>query len=189
MDRALVIAAQAGSAVAFEALHALYARRIYRVTLSITKNPSDAEDAVQESFLKAYRGVKYFRKEAQFSSWLTRIAINSSLMFLRRRRNKRELPMEGYSYLEDKVISLDFVDGHLSPESLFHLKQTSAGIDKFVEGLPTHLRMVAELRFLHEQSIQEISTALGISIAAAKSRLYRARKLMASRGLMSRLRQ
>jgi RNA polymerase sigma-70 factor, ECF subfamily len=189
MDQALVAAAQAGSAAAFEALHERHARAIYRVTLSITKNASDAEDVMQDSFMRAYFGLKYFRQEAQFFSWLMRIAINSSLMFLRKRRRERELSMQDYSDCDNDIMEIDFVDMRPNPEGILHHKQTYAGVEGSVEVLPKHLRTVAELRFLQEQSIQEISAVLGISNATAKSRLHRARKLMALKGLKLRLRQ
>ncbi|HEX4319917.1 MAG TPA: sigma-70 family RNA polymerase sigma factor [Acidobacteriaceae bacterium] len=189
IDQALVVAAQAGSDAAFESLHALYVRAIYRVTFSITKNTSDAEDATQESFMRAYRGLKHFRKESQFFSWLMRIAINSSLMLLRRRRGQRELSTEAHSDPGADFKAIDIVDSGPNPEGFFHLKETYAGIERSVEILPPRLRTVAELRFLQEQSIREISGILGISNAATKSRLSRARKLMASKSMKHRVRQ
>jgi RNA polymerase sigma-70 factor (ECF subfamily) len=171
LDQSLVTAAQAGSAAAFEALHALHAQTIYRVTLSITKNPADAEDAMQDAFIKAYRGLKYFRGEAKFRSWLMRIAINSSLMFLRRRRNHRELSLQGQSDDGMSIIAIDLVDSRPNPECFLHLKQTYASIRGSVRALPERLRIVAELRFLQEQSVEEISALLGISNAATKARL------------------
>ena len=188
MDQALVAAAQGGSDVAFEALHTLHARAVYRVTLSITKNTSDAEDATQETFLRAYRGLKSFRQESQFLSWLTRIAINSSLMLLRRRRSHREWFVECHSE-PDRNILIDCADSRPNPELFLHLKQIVERVEKSVELLPKHLRLVAELGVLQEQSIQEISNALKISNSATKSRLYRARKRMASRSSQHRLAQ
>ncbi len=165
MDRALVAAAQAGSAGAFEALHALCARTIYRITLSITKNASDAEDTMQDSFMRAYRGLKYFRKEAQFTSGLTRIAINSSLMILRRRRGQRELSMQSYPDCDNNIIAIDFVDSRPNPEGSFRFQQTYADIKGSVKVLPKQLRIVASLGFLPERSIQGRCAVLGISNA------------------------
>ncbi len=189
LDQALVSAAQAGSSAAFEALHMLYAQSIYRITFSFTKNTSDAEDAVQESFMRAFRGLKYFRKEAQFSSWLTRIAINSSLMVLKRRRKQRELSLEGHTEDASNIIAFTLVDSRPNPERFCHLKQTYGGIERSIEGLPKNLASVAKLGFLQGQSIQEISAVLGISNAATKSRLHRARKLMTVEGFKHRLSQ
>lgn len=186
MDRALVAAAQAGSDAAFEKLHALHARSIYRITLSITKNPSDAEDAMQESFLRAYVALQQFRKEASFYSWLVRIAINSSLMLLRKRRWRQEFSMESYSDSENNVIPFDFVDSRPTPEVLFDIKEGYAHLERSLKVLPRSLRTAAELRFLHERSIHEISGVLGISAIATKTRLHRARKLMASRNGLKR---
>jgi RNA polymerase sigma-70 factor, ECF subfamily len=187
-DHALVAAAQAGSVVAFEALHALYAQAIYRVALSITKNSSDAEDVMQYTFMRAYRSLKYFRKEAQFFTWLMRIAINSSLMLLRKRRGQREFQFQSHLDDDNDIIAIDLADSRPNPEHVFHLKQTYASIRGSLDALPERLRIVAELRFLQEKPIQEISGFLGISNAATKSRLGRARRLIVSKDLKPRLR-
>ena len=82
----IVAAAQAGSSAAFAELHSIYSGRLYQTILSITRNPHDAEEALQETFFKAYRAIKTFEGKSKIYSWLTRIAINSALMILRKRR-------------------------------------------------------------------------------------------------------
>jgi RNA polymerase sigma-70 factor (ECF subfamily) len=93
-DQLLVQAVRLGSASAFSELHALYERRVYRTIRSITQNKEDAEDATQETFLSAFRAIGAFEGRSHFSAWLTRIAINSALMVLRKRRRSPELSLE-----------------------------------------------------------------------------------------------
>lgn len=169
----------AGSGMAFEQLYALHASAIYRVTLSITRDPSDAEDAMQDAFLRAYLNLDKFRNESPFYSWLVRIAINSSLELLRKRR-RREFLLEDYSDPESDVVTIEVADSRPNPEGSFSLKQTHIRLERSLKVLPKRLRVVAELRILQEQSIHEISAILGISQNAAKSRLHRARKRIAS---------
>jgi RNA polymerase sigma-70 factor (ECF subfamily) len=179
MDQPLIAAAQAGSDTAFEKLHARHARAIYRVALSITKNHADAEDAAQDAFLRAYLSLGNLREQAQFYSWLTRIVINSSLMLLRRRRTQRELSMEGMSEPGGNAITIDVIDSRPNPERFFDLKQIQVDLEQSIKKLPYHLRVVAEMRLLRETSIDETKRVLGVSDAAIKSRLFRARKRIA----------
>jgi hypothetical protein len=93
-DQQLVYAAQSGCRAAFDELFTLYSRRLHRTVLSITKNSADAEDAMQDSFLQAFLAINRFEGRSNFYSWLTRIAINSSLMILRRRRARPEVSVD-----------------------------------------------------------------------------------------------
>src|ERR1700733_10328562 len=93
-DLELVAAARAGSNAAFEEIQSHYSRRLYRRIQSITKNHEDSEDALQDTFLRAYLALDSFEGRSQFASWLTRIAINSALMVLRRRRTRAEVSYE-----------------------------------------------------------------------------------------------
>ena len=93
-DLELVAAARIGSSAAFQELQSRYSRRLYRRIQSITRNHEDAEDALQETFLRAYLALDSFEGRSQFASWLTRIAINSALMVLRVRRRRAEVSLE-----------------------------------------------------------------------------------------------
>jgi RNA polymerase sigma-70 factor (ECF subfamily) len=181
LEQALIDAAQAGSSAAFESLYALYGRAIYRLALSIMKNGADAEDATQDAFLRAYLALKTFRKDSTFNTWLMRIAINSSFMLLRKRRCRSELFLDDCSDVGSNNARFDFVDSRPNPEINIYLKQTYGRLQKSFAILPKQLRDAAELRMLDGRSIFEISDALGITAAATKARIFRARRLMKTR--------
>src|SRR5580658_10918841 len=109
-DLELVAAAKAGSNAAFEELQSRYSHRLYRRIQSITRNHEDAEDALQDTFLRAYLSLDSFEGRSQFSSWLTRIAINSALMLLRRRRTRAEVPLEPASESGEPALAIDARD-------------------------------------------------------------------------------
>jgi RNA polymerase sigma-70 factor (ECF subfamily) len=179
LDQTLIAAAQAGSDSAYEQLYNLYAKSIYRIAYSITKNREDAEDALQDAFLRAYLGLAEFRRESQFYSWVVRIAINSSLMLLRKRRTRRELPM-GADSTEDAFIPADFKDSRPNPEQFYRARQAQTFLTRSIQRLPGQLRAVVELRLLRDRSTGETGRILGVSDAAIKSRLFRARNRLAT---------
>jgi RNA polymerase sigma-70 factor, ECF subfamily len=179
LEQTLIAAAQAGSDSAYEQLYNLYAKSIYRIAYSVTKNREDAEDALQDAFLRAYVGLAEFRRESKFYSWIVRIAINSSLMLLRKRRTRRELPM-GSDSTEDTFIPADFKDPRPNPEQFYGSHQAQTFLTRSIERLPRQLRTVAELRLLRDNSTGETGRILGVSDAAIKSRLFRARNRLAT---------
>ena len=179
LEQTLIAAAQAGSDSAYEQLYNLYAKSIYRIAYSITKNREDAEDALQDAFLRAYLGLAEFRRESQFYSWIVRIAINSSLMLLRKRRTRRELPM-GSDSTEETFIPADFKDPRPNPEQFYGAHQAQTFLTRSIQRLPGQLRAVAELRLLRDRSTGEAGRILGVSDAAVKSRLFRARNRLAT---------
>jgi len=186
LEQKLIAAAQAGSSSAFAELYGLYAKALYRIAFSFTKNREDAEDALQDAFMRAYSGLAHFRREAQFYSWIVRITINSSLMTLRKHRRRREISVEGVG-TEENPGAFDVADVRPGPEDFCEQSQTYGRLVRSIEGLPCHLRVVAELRLIREQSIDETQNLLGISEAAIKSRLFRARtKLVATHGCVYR---
>ena len=185
LERVLVAAAQSGSRPAFEQLYQLYAKSVFRVAYSITRNREDAEDAAQDAFFKAYLALGQFRQEAMFHSWLVRITMNSSLMLLRKRRLSRELSMDGTDGSDEAHASLDVPDPGPDPEQTYRQKLGCLQVIGAIKRLPQRLRAVAELRILHEHSIDETGKILGISDAAIKSRLHRARAHLAA-GHMAR---
>jgi RNA polymerase sigma-70 factor, ECF subfamily len=187
-DEQLVLAAQAGSSSAFTELLNLYSRRVYKTILSITKNKEDAEDALQDCFLKAYLAVNRFEGRASFYSWLTRIAINCSLMSLRKRRMRLESSLD--VPLEQGEIAFPMIrDTAPNPEQLYEQGQRYLKLVRAIGRLTPTLREVIETRGLEECSVRETAHLLAISEAATKSRLYRARtRLIAtqSQGNLSR---
>jgi RNA polymerase sigma-70 factor (ECF subfamily) len=178
-EQELLAAAQAGSTAAFEQLHGLYARALYRIAFAITKNREDAEDAVQDAFLRAYLSLVNFRGDSRFYSWVVRITVNSSLMLLRKHRTRRELPMEGAAGTDGSLMTFDFIDARPGPGEHYDHVETHGSLMRSIQDLPVHLREVAELRLLRERSTDETGAALGISEAAIKSRLFRVRMRLA----------
>lgn len=174
-SEALVAAARAGSSAAFAELRNIYWQRIYRQLLTITKNREDAEDALQDAFLRAYLALHTFEERSSFYSWLTRIAINSALLILRKRRTRFEISFDHPSDVEEDNSVLEFRDGAPSPEQVCVHRQRCARLIGSIVKLQPRLRQVIELRMKENCSIREIAQTLDISEAAVKSRLVRAR--------------
>jgi RNA polymerase sigma-70 factor, ECF subfamily len=171
----VMAAAQAGSAAAFDELQRLYAPRLYRTVLRITRNREDAEDAVQDAFLRAYVALGYFEARSSVYAWLTRIAINSALMILRKRRSRHEAffvsPLEGL----DHDPPFEVADTALNPEQWCDLCQRSDLVLYAIGKLEPTLRAPIEIQMAGEYSMQEIADTLKLSVTAVKARLHRAR--------------
>src|ERR1700733_12206907 len=115
---AIVLAAQAGSPAAFTELHSIYSGRLYKTILSITRNPHDAEEALQETFLRAYLAIKTFEGKSKISTWLTRIAVNSALMILRKQRGRSEVLFDPQPDDRCEAIAFELRDSTPNPEEL-----------------------------------------------------------------------
>jgi RNA polymerase sigma factor (sigma-70 family) len=168
-DEALVAGAKMGHGSFFDELHERHRERMFRVAHRITRHREDAQDAVQESFLSAYVHLKRFDERARFSTWLTRIAINASLMKIRKNRVSREVGVED---IADAVEPRGCVP---NPEEICARTEQEAALRDAIAKLRPTLRNVVELHDLQECSLHEIAEALGISVAAAKARLFHAR--------------
>lgn len=175
LNEQLVAAARAGSSIAFEELRSLYSRRIYKTILAITKNREDAEDALQDTFLRAYMALNSFEGRSAFYSWLTRIAINSALMIRRKRRACPEVPFVGSSEIGNEVPQFEVRDLSPNPEQICDERQQRVRLLSAIRKLKPSLRAVLEIQMMQSSSVREIAQALDISEAAVKSRLYRAR--------------
>jgi RNA polymerase sigma-70 factor, ECF subfamily len=174
-DAILVAAAQSGDDVAFVELCNRHSDRILRTLYQITKNREDAEDALQDSFLKAFTHIHKFEGRSLFSSWLTRIAINSALMLLRKRRSRNEIPIEIPSDGERPELHYEIVDPNEDPEAQYARLEKSERLRMEILRLRPRFRSVVELHQFQECSAAEIADTLSISVAAVKSRLLRAR--------------
>jgi len=175
-DLELVAAAKGGSKAAFEELQSRYSRRLYTRIQFITRNHEDAEDALQETFLHAYLALNSFEGRSQFASWLTRIAINSALMVLRRRRIRAEVSFEPPSEPCEPAQAIDVRDTALNPEQLYDLRQRSYCALRAVGNLNISLRTPLTTWIEQECSMKEVARTLGLSLPAVKSRVCRARK-------------
>jgi len=173
-DNLLVSAARSGDSSAFVELSKRHSKKIQSKIYQITKNWHDAEDVLQDSLLKAFVHLNSFEGRSSFSSWLTRIAINSALMLLRKNRGL-EVPIdcahddsEGWRTWEPR-------DSSETPEGHYVRREREEMLKSAILRLPIRMRAVVELRHVQEYSASEIAQVLGISVAAAKSRLSRAR--------------
>jgi RNA polymerase sigma-70 factor (ECF subfamily) len=174
-DVALVERARAGDNSAFEQLVRQYDRQIFRVAQHITQNREDAEDITQDVFLKAYNKLNQFQGNSKFSTWLTRIAVNESLMRLRKRKTSRTVSMDQEVQTEEGAIPRDFADWSPNPEQNYTQSELKEILDKTIAGLPPGFRTVFTLRDIENLSTEETAEALGLSVPAVKSRLLRAR--------------
>lgn len=163
------------AAEAFSTLIRLHERRLLRTALKITGNREDAEDAVQNTFLQVYRNIDGFRGDCQFTSWLTRILINQSLMQLRRRKNLT-VSIDDCAADGTGGVPFDIKASCRTPEESFLENELSERLIGALRKLRVGNRGVAELHYLKQLSTEEIASEMRISIPAAKSRLLRARK-------------
>jgi RNA polymerase sigma-70 factor (ECF subfamily) len=175
-DSNLVLAAQAGSIPAFEQLQRQYSPHIYRKILSITRNREDADDALQDAFLRAYTKLQSFEGRSEFKTWLMQIGINSALMTIRKRRVQSRVFVEPTALPDSETPSLDFRDSALDPEQTYDQRQRLDSINRAVQKLEPKLRSALEIWISQGCSMKEISEALGISLASVKARLHRARR-------------
>ena len=176
----LVAAARSGSSAAFAELREIYAPRVYRKLVTMTRNREDAEDALQDTFLRVYMALHTFEERSSFYTWVTRIAINSALMILRRRRTRSEVSFDSPSETEEATSGFEFKDTGPSPEHICVHRQRYACMLRSIWKLQPRLRQVIDMQMMDNCSIREIAQALEISEAAVKSRLGRARARLAS---------
>ena len=174
-DVALVARAKDGDASAFEQLVRQYDRQIFRVAQHITQNREDAEDITQDVFFKAYQKLEQFQGNSKFSTWLVRIAVNESLMRLRKRKTSKTVSMDEDVHTEEGSIPRDFAEWRPNPEQLYGQGELSEILRKTIQGLPPGFRTVFTLRDIENLSTEETAEALGLSVPAVKSRLLRAR--------------
>src|SRR5437879_10829289 len=170
----LVASARAGNASAFEELVGRYEDKFLRITSNITGNREDAEDAMQDAFLKAYAHLKDFHGKSRFYTWLVSIAANEALMRLRKRRPNHfslDQPIEGDSDLMPRELE----EWRPDPEQIYAKSEMDRIVSSLVDQLEDDYRIVLVLRDVEELSTQETADALGISLSAVKSRLLRAR--------------
>ena len=173
-ESALVAAAKAGDISAFETLVGRYERKIFRLTQNITQNREDAEDAMQEAFLKAFEHLQSFEGNSRFYTWLVRIAVNQALMKLRKRRPNVVSLDEEIDTGED-LVPREVEDWGPSPADRYAQTELSEILTKVIEELDPPFRIVFQLRDIEELSTEETADALGLSVPAVKSRLLRAR--------------
>jgi RNA polymerase sigma-70 factor (ECF subfamily) len=175
-DDVLVAAAKRGDRPAFTELWQRHSQCAFIAAYRITKNRADAEDSAQDAWMKAYLHLETFDCRAAFSTWVTRIAINSALMMLRKKRYHPETPLEAgegdaWRYWEIPDRSLDAETRLIACESVTRLRREFSRLNP-------GLRKVIEIRESNDASLKEIASLSGITVAATKSRLMRARRIL-----------
>ena len=171
----LVRRAKRGDVQAFEELVRRYDRNVFRIAQHITQNREDAEDVVQEAFLKAYRNLAKFQEQSKFYTWLVRIAVNEALMKLRRKKPGRTVSLDEEIKTEDDSLPREVADWSPNPEQMYNQAELRDILTRTIQGLPSGFRTVFVLRDVEGLSTEETAEALELSIPAVKSRLLRAR--------------
>jgi len=166
---ALVVAAQAGDRAAFDDLVRATYIDSYTLAYRLTGDEDDARDVVQEAYLRAYRGLKRFRGDAQFSTWMYRITANCATTFLGKRTKNR------HDELTDDLVG-DEVAATVDPEASLDAAATRDRLQQALRRLPPRLRAVVVLRDVYDLPHESIAAELGITTSAAKVRLHRARR-------------
>jgi RNA polymerase sigma-70 factor (ECF subfamily) len=170
-DEELVRKAQNADERAFGVLVSRYESKVYSLALKMVRNPEDAEDVLQDTFLRAYRGIKLFRGHSTFSTWIYRITANSALMRLR----KKQLPMVSIEDADEREAPINIADWTPGPVDQLLSKETRKVMQEAIDSLPPEFRQVFILRDVEELSNTEVAEILELSVAAVKSRLHRAR--------------
>ena len=174
-EHLLVAAAKGGDLSAFNELVSRYERKIFRLTMNITRNKEDAEDSMQEAFLKAYAHLKDFAGDSRFYTWLVRIAANEALMRLRKRRPNQFSLDEPIPGDNEELIPRDIEDWGPSPEQRYGQVEMHDILSSAIDDLEPGFRTAFVLRDVENLSTEETAKIMGISVPAVKSRLLRAR--------------
>jgi len=172
---ALVHACKSGDVGAFEELVKRYDRKLFRIARHVTQNREDAQDVVQEAFLKAFRNLSQFREDSQFSTWLVRITVNQSLMKVRKAHRKKEVCIDQDPQAETTQRVPEFADWAPNPEERYRSSELREILRKALNALHPTLSLVFVLRDIEGLSTEQTSEALDLSQAAVKTRLMRAR--------------
>jgi RNA polymerase sigma-70 factor, ECF subfamily len=175
-EQMLVVAAKNGDEQAFETLFKRHRQKILRIVLRYAHVREDAEDIVQQSFQKAFVYLHKFEAKSSFSTWLTRIAINESLMLLRHGRALREVLIDDRREAEGNPASVEMPDSSPDPEASYLRRERAQILSETLGTLRPGMRTAIELRELAELSTEETARRMGISVAAVKARLFHARK-------------
>ncbi len=174
-ELSLVQSAKAGDLEAFSELVNRYDRNVFRIAQHITHNEEDAQDVVQDAFLKAYQNLAQFQGNSKFYTWLVRIAVNEALMKLRKRRNEKTVSLDEDVETEEGSIPREVADWSPNPEQIYGQSELGDILRKTIQGLPPGFRTVFVLRDVEGLSTEETAEMLGLSVPAVKSRLLRAR--------------
>src|SRR5216683_897585 len=174
-DQSLVEAAKLGHSTAFDTLSERYRQQLFRAAHRITRSREDAEDAVQDSLLRAFVHMRDFDGRSKLGTWLTRIAINSALMILRKKRASPEIATDSNDNFDADGLRCEISDHVPNPEKRCAQSEEENMLKEAIERLRPALRVVVQIQQLQERSMRETAEAIGISLTATKGRLFHAR--------------
>lgn len=174
-DLTLVHATKAGDSFAFEELVKRYDRKLFRIAQHVTHNYEDAEEAVQQAFFNAFQKLDQFQENSKFSTWLIRIAINQSLMKVRKQRQRKEVSNDQDFQSGEEMLPREIADWMPNPEEHYRTLELREILIMTLEGLSSGLRVVFVLKDIEGLSLEKTAEALDLSVSAVKARLRRAR--------------
>ncbi len=174
-EAAIVAQARLGDAKAFSELLRRYEGKIFRLALHITQNREDAEDVLQEAFLKAYEHLDQFQGQSRFYTWIVRIAVNQALMKLRKRKSDRSVSLDETIDTGEDTVAREIAAWDENPEQRYSREEINEILGSAIDGLTPIYRAVFVLRDVDGLSTEEAADALDLSVPAVKSRLLRAR--------------
>jgi RNA polymerase sigma-70 factor (ECF subfamily) len=180
-DRELVLLAKQGQPGAFRAIMTRNNRRLYRVARSIVRDEHEAEDVLQESYVRAFGAIGAFRNDAALSTWLTRIVLNEALGRVRSRRQTTGASDAAFERDGAAVVPFPYRSGRPDPERAAARREIAALLERLVDEVPEPFRVVFMMRAVEEISIEETARALDLRPETVKTRLHRARRLLRDR--------
>jgi RNA polymerase sigma-70 factor (ECF subfamily) len=176
-----LVAAKRGDPAAFEILCKQSASTVFHIARRMMRSKEDAEDVMQESFQLAFIHLESFKGGSRFSTWLSRIAINASLMKLRRKGHSRDVSLDESAETEEPSLRLEVEDQGLDPEQLYAQKERQRMLSEAMNELAPGMRKAIELRELGERSTEETAQIMGISASAVKARVFHGKKKLRER--------
>jgi RNA polymerase sigma-70 factor, ECF subfamily len=176
-EQALVISALGGDQKAYKALFEMYKQAIFHIVVKIVRNPEEANDLVQETFIKAFGSLKTYDHSYRFSTWLYKIAANCSIDFLRKRRID-SMSLDKPISTRDGDVQMEIPDDTHNPERDLHDHERTIGIEEAIDSLPDKYREVIVLRHKDDKSYEEIAVLLEVPVGTVKARIFRARELL-----------
>lgn len=178
MDEDLVRLARGRDEAAVRAITKRYNRRLFRIARSILRNDAEAEDVVQETYVRAFTGLDMFRGDAAFGTWITRIAMNEALGRLRRRRPMVDWEAYGANRHQAEIIHFPASAAGSDPEQSMAQSEIRAVLEQAIDGLPDAFRAVFVARIVEGMSVEETADLFGLQLQTVKTRLHRARVLL-----------
>src|SRR5512135_626343 len=176
IDEAILVAqARENDSRAFSELVRRYEGKIFRLAMHVTQNREDAEDVLQETFMKAYEHLDQFKGDSKFYTWIVRIAVNQALMKLRRRKTDKSVSLDETIDTGEDTVVREIAAWDENPEARFSREELGSILDTAIQSLEPPYRSVFVLRDIDELSTEETAEVLGLSVPAVKSRLLRAR--------------